>query len=179
MSETVKISDIAPDPPNGNGNRKRLTNKQAVFIDEYLIDFNATQAAIRAGYSERSANNIGPGNLLKPIISDEIERRIAERSMTTDEALLRLADQARFDISDYIVAVGTFAGIDVEKMIKDGHGHLVRGITRTAHGVKVELADPDAALDKILKAGGAYVQRHELTGADGTELIVNVRYGEK
>ena len=61
----------------GNGNGK-LTPKQARFIDEYLKDLNATQAAIRAGYSKRSANNIGPGHLLKPIIQHAIQKRRTE-----------------------------------------------------------------------------------------------------
>lgn len=58
----------------------KLTPKQELFITEYLIDSNATAAAIRAGYSKRSANNIGPDNLLKPIIKCEIEKRQKERA---------------------------------------------------------------------------------------------------
>ncbi|MFA5753528.1 MAG: terminase small subunit, partial [Bacteroidales bacterium] len=44
----------------------KLTPKQKRFVDEYLIDLNATQAAIRAGYSERTARIIGAENLIKP-----------------------------------------------------------------------------------------------------------------
>ncbi|MBP5144120.1 terminase small subunit, partial [Pseudomonas chlororaphis] len=43
-----------------------LTQKQRLFVDEYLIDLNATQAAIRAGYSKRTAGQIGDENLKKP-----------------------------------------------------------------------------------------------------------------
>ena len=60
----------------------KLTPKQELFITEYLIDSNATAAAIRAGYSERSANNIGPDNLLKPIIRSEIDKRLKERAIS-------------------------------------------------------------------------------------------------
>ena len=54
-----------------------MTPKQAAFVDEYLVDFNATRAAIRAGYSERSAYNIGWGNLQRPAIALAIEARLA------------------------------------------------------------------------------------------------------
>ncbi|MFR7383035.1 MAG: terminase small subunit, partial [[Clostridium] leptum] len=46
----------------------KLTAKQQRFVDEYLIDLNATQAAIRAGYSEKTAFSIGTENLRKPLI---------------------------------------------------------------------------------------------------------------
>lgn len=62
----------------------KLTPKQEIFCKEYLIDLNATQAAIRAGYSARSANNAGPGNLLKPIIQKRIAELKAEREQRTE-----------------------------------------------------------------------------------------------
>ena len=57
-----------------------LTPKQEAFVREYMIDLNATQAAIRAGYSERTANRIGAENLSKPVIQAEIQeqRKAAE-----------------------------------------------------------------------------------------------------
>lgn len=54
-----------------------MTPKQAAFVDEYVVDFNATQAAIRAGYSERSAYNIGYCNLKHPEIMVALEARLA------------------------------------------------------------------------------------------------------
>ncbi len=54
-----------------------MTPKQAAFVDEYLVDFNATRAAIRAGYSERSAYNIGYCNLRHPEITVALEVRLA------------------------------------------------------------------------------------------------------
>lgn len=59
---------------------KDLTNKQVRFVEEYLIDLNATQAAIRAGYSENSAKEIGCENLAKPKIKPYIEKALKERS---------------------------------------------------------------------------------------------------
>lgn len=52
-----------------------LTAKQQRFVEEYLKDLNATQAAIRAGYSERTASETGYENLRKPQIAEEIEKR--------------------------------------------------------------------------------------------------------
>ena len=51
----------------------RLTWKQRAFCREYVVDLNATRAAIRAGYSERSAQQIGSQNLQKPLVKERIE----------------------------------------------------------------------------------------------------------
>lgn len=61
-----------------------MTKKQKRFVEEYLIDLNATQAAIRAGYSPDSARDIGCENLTKPNIKAAIDRAMAERSRRTD-----------------------------------------------------------------------------------------------
>jgi phage terminase small subunit len=61
-----------------------LTPKQSVFINEYLTDLNATQAAIRAGYSHKTAAVIGLENLRKPLITDAITKAQAERSKRTE-----------------------------------------------------------------------------------------------
>lgn len=57
----------------------KMTPKQKRFCDEYLIDLNATQAAIRAGYSKKTANVIGMENLTKPYLKEYIENRMAEK----------------------------------------------------------------------------------------------------
>ena len=58
----------------------KLTTKQRCFVDEYLIDLNATQAAIRAGYSEKTAQRIGSENLSKPLVKKAIQAAIEARS---------------------------------------------------------------------------------------------------
>lgn len=72
-----------------------MTKKQKRFVEEYLIDLNATQAAIRAGYSPDTAGSIGGENLQKPEISDAIAKAMAERSRRTginqDRVLRELA----------------------------------------------------------------------------------------
>lgn len=60
-----------------------LTAKQKAFCEEYLIDLNATQAAIRAGYSEKTAKEIGCENLTKPNIADYIAEMKVKRSEST------------------------------------------------------------------------------------------------
>ena len=79
-----------------------LTAKQRRFVEEYLIDLNATQAAIRAGYSRKTAGQIGDENLKKPQIAAAVQAAQAERSartqITQDRVLQELARIAFFDI---------------------------------------------------------------------------------
>ena len=68
-----------------------MTPKQQRFIEEYMVDLNATQAAIRAGYSKRSAMQIGEQNLRKLEIKAEIDRRLARKSEETGYTRDRIA----------------------------------------------------------------------------------------
>lgn len=81
-----------------------LTPKQQSFVAEYLIDLNATQAAIRAGYSAKRADAIGFENLRKPEIASAIAKARDERSERTeidaDWVLKRLARDATADLAD-------------------------------------------------------------------------------
>lgn len=75
-----------------------LTAKQARFVEEYLVDLNATQAAIRAGYSERTAKAIGCENLTKPdviaAVSAAQDKRTKKVELTQEWVLERLAAEA-------------------------------------------------------------------------------------
>lgn len=86
---------------------KKLTAKQKRFCDEYLIDLNATQAAIRAGYSEKTAYSIGQENLKKPEISEYIEKRMAEKEdeliAKQDEVMKYLTSVMRREKVEHIV----------------------------------------------------------------------------
>lgn len=79
----------------------QLTPKQAAFVAEYLLDLNATQAAIRAGYSERTAYRTGADNLRKPQIARAIEAAQADRAerleLTADDVLAGLHQEATRD----------------------------------------------------------------------------------
>lgn len=83
-----------------------MTKKQKLFIEEYLVDLNATQAAIRAGYSVDTAGSIGSENLKKPEIRACIEKAMAERSKRTgisqDRVLMELARIGFSKITDII-----------------------------------------------------------------------------
>lgn len=69
-----------------------LTPKQQRFVEEYLIDLNATQAAIRAGYSEKTAKEIGSENLTKPNIAkaiQEAQSRLSNKAQVTVEMVVQ------------------------------------------------------------------------------------------
>ncbi|MBS5885172.1 terminase small subunit [Clostridium sp.] len=84
----------------------KLTAKQERFVEEYLIDLNATQAAIRAGYSPNTAKDIGCENLAKPNIRACIDKEMAERSKRTginqDRVIRELARLAFVNANDVI-----------------------------------------------------------------------------
>ena len=86
-----------------------MTPKQKRFCDEYLIDLNATQAAIRAGYSKKTARKIGQENLTKPDIKAYIERRMAEKESELiadqDEVLRYLTSVLRGETQSEVVVV--------------------------------------------------------------------------
>ena len=87
----------------------KLTAKQQRFCDEYLIDLNATQAAIRAGYSERTAYSIGEENLRKPELKKYIDDRMAEKESKLiadqDEVLKYLTSVMRGESKSSVVVV--------------------------------------------------------------------------
>ena len=66
------------------GQMEKLTPKQARFVEEYLVDLNATQAAIRAGYSESTARAIGHENLTKPDIQEAIAEARGKQQQRTE-----------------------------------------------------------------------------------------------
>lgn len=86
-----------------------MTDKQKRFCDEYLIDLNATQAAIRAGYSKKTANRIATENLSKPVIKEYISKRMAEKESKLiadqDEVLKYLTSVLRGESQSEIVVV--------------------------------------------------------------------------
>ncbi|KEY43393.1 terminase small subunit [Pantoea agglomerans] len=83
-----------------------LTDKQEMFCREYLIDLNATQAAIRAGYSDKTANRTGSENLSKPDIAQRIIDLKSERNerveVNADYVLRRLVEIDEMDVLDIL-----------------------------------------------------------------------------
>ena len=143
-----------------------LTAKQRLFVDEYLVDLNATQAAIRAGYSERTAYSVGHENLKKPDIQQAISEASKARAERTgidqDRVVDELAKIAFADMAHYVRFDGTNAYIDfsampasataaISEIVVDeytvGRGDDAREVKR----VRFKLHAKQAALDALLK----------------------------
>lgn len=140
---------------------KRLTPKQERFVDEYLIDLNATQAAIRAGYSRKTADRIGPELLGKTCVSDAIQRRRRDRErrteITQDRVLQELAAIAFARGTDYAsVSPGGAVQIKPTEELNDAQKAAVLSIKETQNGVEIKLADKVRALELLGKHQGLF-----------------------
>ncbi|HBW2970119.1 TPA: terminase small subunit [Klebsiella pneumoniae] len=116
-----------------------LTDKQEMFCREYLIDLNATQAAIRAGYSAKTANRTASENLSKPDIQSRIAELKAQRNdlvgINATYVLNRLVEIDQMDVLDILTSTGelkpvtqwpkvwrtTLSGLDVIEMAAEGN----------------------------------------------------------
>lgn len=152
-----------------------LTAKQQAFVDEYLIDLNATQAAIRAGYSRKTAAAVGAENLRKPQIAEMIARAKTERSGRTQidaDWLLRvLGGEAVADVADLyspdtgalkpvhewpeVWRRGLVSGIDVQRIGSDENA--------VVEVVKVKLADRTRIKELIGKHVDVQAFRERMT----------------
>lgn len=160
-----------------------LNARQQKFVAEYLIDLNATQAAIRAGYSKKTAYSIGQENLKKPEIAAELAKRqaklAAKLEVTAEWVVAELANLARANMQDYMRVgpdgdpVLDYSNLTREQAAaltevtvddyKDGRGADAREVRR----VKFKLADKRAALVDLGRHLGLFVEKHEVTGKDG------------
>ena len=100
--------------------KRPLTTKQRIFVDEYIKDYNATQAAIRAGYSAKTAALIGWENIRKPNIKELIDIHVESFAVGRNERLAILAELSREASrdSDRLTAVkmlGQLSGDYIEK----------------------------------------------------------------
>ena len=134
-----------------------LKAKQDIFCQEYLRDLNATQAAIRAGYSQDTAGSIGHDLLKKPEIIAEIDRLKLERSRETkiDAAWLlkRFADEADADVADLYDEDGRL------KPVKDWPMIWRQGLVA---GVKTSVSEDGVAIIDVKLSDR--VRRLELIG---------------
>ena len=149
-----------------------LTAKQERFVAEYLIDLNATQAAIRAGYSEKTAHAIGPENLGKPLIQAAISQAQAKRSERTEITQDRvLSELAKIGFSDLRKVVTEYGGlVDVQHWDDDTAGAIaaVEVVKRPSgeydddnrpiieHVAKIKTWDKLSALEKLGKHLGMF-----------------------
>jgi phage terminase small subunit len=168
-----------------------LTNKQKVFVEEYLTDHNGTRSAIAAGYSRKSASVIAAENLLKPNIAFEIRRRITEKVMCADEVLTRLADMARASHFPFIkISDDGFVYFDFSNPDAKNYLHLIKKIKtkrqRKLEGlevwenewVEVELYDAQSALNTLAKVHGLLVDKTDVT-TGGQPITIKVIYDDK
>lgn len=163
---------------------KKLTAKQQAFVNEYIVDLNATQAAIRAGYSEDTAYSIASENLTKPEIAGAIqvamELRADRTRITADRVLVEVAKLGFSNIKDIFTATGQLKNLSalpdevtaaiqsvevVTKRVDGGEDHEVEYVH------KIKMADKKASLELLGKHLKLFADRTELTGADGKDLI--------
>ena len=165
-----------------------LTPKQRIFVAEYLKDLNATQAAIRAGYSEKSAHDIGAQLLgkthVKAAIDAAKEKRAEKLEITAERVLAEIANMAFYDVADMMVE-GEAKEDDPEAWTIDGR--IIYGLRNPADikrlpeklrraivgwgwdrngNFTVKLADKSKALDQLARHLSLYNDKLELTGVD-------------
>jgi phage terminase small subunit len=149
-----------------------LTPKQKRFCEEYLIDLNATQAAIRAGYSKDTARSIGCENLTKPNVQELIARlqsmRATRTGITQDMVLEEYAKLAFASLGSFLkVESDGYARVDLSKMTPDQAAALTEVTVdqydetgteqpKTVKKIRIKMADKKAALDSLAKHLGMF-----------------------
>lgn len=154
-----------------------MTKKQSRFIEEYLIDLNATQAAIRAGYSPDTAQQIGSENLSKPVISAAISKAMAERSRRTgvnaDRVVQELAKVAFLNITDVVdpktVTIRADASDEDRAAIQSIKVKKSYSETGESEEREIKAADKLRALEMLGRHLGMFKDKVELSGALETE----------
>lgn len=138
--------------------KQKLTDKQEMFCKEYMIDLNATQAAIRAGYSEHTAKDIGCENLAKPNIQEYIQELKAARSkkleITSLSVLQELHRWAYGDFTDIMEL--SFSDI---KELPIAIRRLITGFERivsthedsSSEKIKINFVSKERAIELITK----------------------------
>jgi phage terminase small subunit len=152
-----------------------VTPKQQLFVREYLVDLNATQAAIRAGYSERTAGQMGFDLLKNPQVAAAIQsgmdKRAAKVEITAERVLQEIARLAFFDPSKLYDEHGrpkpvheldedtrrAIAGVEIDEV---GGGDKPLVVTR-----KVKLADKGANLERLGRHLKLFTEKVEISGA--------------
>ena len=154
-----------------------LTPRQKLFVDEYLIDLNATQAAIRAGYSPNNADKIGSELLGKTRVSDAISKAMAERSRRTginqDRILMELAKIALVNpenVVDFDEATILDSALP-EDLAAVASVKVKRFPTKEGEGIEREIKfyDKTKALDLAGRHLGMFKDKLEVSGTLETE----------
>ena len=160
----------------------RMSAKQKRFCDEYLIDLNATQAAIRAGYSKKTARAMGHENLTKPYIQEYIEKRMEEKEKALiadqDEVMKYLTAVMRREKTESVVVT---LNKEVSQYVPDENGTMRKQTVKEEIPeiirIPAQLRDANKAAELLGKAYGIYTDRID---ADvDMELNITVDYGEE
>jgi len=154
---------------------ENLTDKQSAFVAEYLRNgFNATRAAIAAGYEEASARNIGCENLTKPYIRAAIKARLDTEGITPERIKIALAEIA-FDGDVADVEAFIESGLKLSDIRDDGafNTKLVKAVSRsvTAHGENrtIEMYSRLDALEKLGRVLAMFTDRTAISGSLNTD----------
>jgi phage terminase small subunit len=157
-----------------------LTDKQKRFCDEYLIDFNAKQAAVRAGYSKKTAYSIGNENLNKPELKEYIGKRMAEKEAALvadqDEVLRYLTSVMRREKHDSVVVT---LNREVSKYMPDESGTMRKQTIKEEVPELVEipalLKDANKAAELLGKAHGIFTDKLDISG--DMDINISIDYG--
>lgn len=149
--------------------KKKLTQKQELFCLEYVIDFNATQAAIRAGYSKKTANVIGPENLAKPCIMNRVKELTEPIEQKPKDLRQRIIDElvsiAFADASDFFEEIKvedeegkvTHSYRQIRPDVLDSpHIAAIQAFEPSAYGQKIKVADKQKALEMLSRHVGLF-----------------------
>ena len=164
-----------------------MTRKQKLFCEEYQIDLNATQAAIRAGYSPESAGSIGSELLKKPETRARIDKGMAQRSKRTginaDRVLQELGKIAFVNAADVIdmnnATVKDGADRDDTAAIASVKVKVISGANGEGVEREIRLADKLKALELCGRHLGMFNDKLDVTGAATVQIIDDIPEGEE
>lgn len=159
----------------------KLTEKQKLFCDEYLIDLNVTQAAIRSGYSNSYANKKAFLLLEKSEIREYIDKRMKDREkrteITQDVVLEELRKIALAKPTDFfeVEDMGQYKKVNIvpTKDIPEDKIGAIASIKQGANGIEVKLHDRLKALELIGRHLGMFKDKIEIS-KDNTKVDVNI-----
>ena len=150
-----------------------LTAKQQVFVEAYLsCGFNATRAAIRAGYSEKTAYSQG-ARLLKHVeVSAAVKKRLSESVMGVEEALARLSRQASVDMADFLDIPESAEKLTPQEVAKRNADAMLAKMYPNSPGVVPDPNAPVLNLRKALDAGQTHLIKAVKPGEFGWEIAL-------
>lgn len=161
----------------------KLTNRQRVFIELYLTLWNATEAARQAGYSPKTAQEQSSRLLSNVIVKQAIEARIAEKTATADEVLMRLTSHSRGTMDDFLDG----ERLSIEQARTRDQLHLIKKykVTRrlepgdepraTIETVELELYDAQAATVQLGKALNVFGSEAPQVNVTNNLAVIGVR----